>query len=342
MSLKTVSQVVRVFIDSEPLLSIALKNLAAGVCDKLFLPRDVRRLRIAAGLHGKSAYAGLASLSGDDLMSEINLRVRRTRFQLRPVPFGTRVTPDVGMFPAFAPASPDLDAVEIARVIDHRTLHGLISDRDRFRFRKLLPIGYPSALGMRSDVEPWITAIGALPEPHRRFRLADGKAISRGIVWFLTHGALQRFRAAAAPANHAAYLRDLLGLVHLPELDPSTRAIQPTWLFLLRFPGRIIQDVGHYRPSFADALDNRRFLATSTVPGGAPGGSWGQTADLERIDAGAASFDGAQERVTHQLHASDFARRRISFELLGELTTVRGTIRDIHAPSDSAFARIIP
>lgn len=150
----------------------------------------------------------------------------------------------------------------------------------------------------------------SLTEDQRRFSL--DQSFGQPIVWFTNEAGVRRAReyGRAHDLGDADAFCEMLGLGHHEK---------GAWMALLHIPGAAVEQANHYRPLFCDAIKHRYFMMRSSLPDAEPG-PWGQTANLREVKAGAIHYDGAGERVSHQLQNSHFDDGETIFvELLGEL-----------------------
>uniref|UniRef100_UPI0035932F05 hypothetical protein n=1 Tax=Sphingorhabdus sp. TaxID=1902408 RepID=UPI0035932F05 len=240
--------------------------------------------------------------------------------------------PDVPEFanPELAPCR-GLGA-EISTVVGAATICRLMSFEDKLRLADVpFGINIPTAYPDRSGDCSWITSFGAISEADRSFTIERGKNHGRPLVWFTRREEIEALRShPRAALGLADLLRDYLGLIHHKPTIGIGAAASPNHLFLLHYPCSVANDAGHWRPSFVEGIDNRRFKAHRKNKSSA----WGGTVDLEAFQPG------GSERVLLSLQAERFATgERIVAEYLGVVRSTRGT--EANVDDDDAFIKHI-
>lgn len=338
MALLTLTEVAERLIDKEPCLAIVLKNAAAGLDAFLYKKRHLLALLAAAGL-GKRSREGLSHKSGSELVSEMATKIDKIRFTREPVigsPSGrVRFIPDEAAFPVVSKDVPDIAGENLLKVVDHLTFFELLTGTQNILQEEGVDLPRtPKAVAEGS----WAGAMMKLPEDACYFRLTPDHKLFEFLSWFTTTREIES-ALSGKPNGRADKVRDVLGLVDLPLQDKPSRGARRTWLFILHLPGAAVQAAGHYRPSFVEALRHRRFMCRSSHALAVKDPAWGQTADLERLEAGNESFDGVAERVSFPLYGVHFGGMDVRFTFCGELRTRRG--HDDKSPNhwDCQFAK---
>lgn len=203
--------------------------------------------------------------------------------------------------------TPNLAGQNLYSVMPLRYLHHLVPGRAKLRNIVDLPVDTEP-----SDPEGFIQSWADTTKEHRRFDLAV--VWGRPIIWITNQTAVDRARAASRPAGQtdADLFTQTLGLGHY-EVDQMA--------VLITIPGSVVQKAGHYRPTFADAVRHRFFMARSSRPR-ARIGNWGQTAHLAKLTA--SPYDGGAERVSLPITPSHFhPHQKLEVLLLEKVTTNR-------------------
>ncbi|WCM28579.1 hypothetical protein NDN01_06560 [Sphingomonas sp. QA11] len=205
---------------------------------------------------------------------------------------------------------PDADLSGLAgqtfyHVMKLRFLHFLVDTESPLMNDLDLPLGKDPR-----ESDAFLADWEELTDDERRFSLNG--LLGSPIVWFTNEDGAKaaRLYSAANGIGLADAFCEVLGLGHHHAGD---------WMVLLHIPGSAIEKANHYRPLFCDAVTHRYFMAHSClVPG--PTRPWGQTANLRELVLGTIDYDGAVERVSHQLTPSHFeADETIYVEMLGSL-----------------------
>jgi hypothetical protein len=219
---------------------------------------------------------------------------------------------------------------EISTVVGAGTICRLMSAIDRARLADVpFGIDIPASFPNRSGDYSWIERLGRLADEDRRFDIAAGKNHGRPLVWFTRKEEVDDLRShPRAALEFADLLRDHLGLIHHgPTLDVGA-ASTPNHLFLLHYPAAVAVRAGHWRPSFVEGIDNRRFKAHRR----AKKALWGGTIDLDGFRPG------GSERVLLSLQAERLVGgEKILAEYIGAVTSRRGTLANVD--DDEAFVR---
>lgn len=225
------------------------------------------------------------------------------RFQSRPYGVPRKVRSMGVGFPH--QNTPDLSGDTLYTVMKLQWLHGLVDRASPLKTQIDLPINCPPA-----DEAGFLDDWNSLADSERHFSLAG--FLGNPIVWFTDQAGVdmaERFGRDHGLDRADSYC-EALGLGHHKQGE---------WLVLLKVPGNAVQEAGHYRPLFCDAVMHRWFMARSAndVP---PPPEWGQTANIHALLRGVAEYDGPRERVARQIVPAHASTARIEVELLGKLS----------------------
>lgn len=146
------------------------------------------------------------------------------------------------------------------------------------------------ALDTSSDGKTIQTVIGGMQKSARAdsLKTATHLGIPGGVLWFTTSESMDTLIN-----NHDADgIRDCLGLVDIAHgID----------LIAVEFNVSGLRTVTNGRPTIMDAGGHRRFKARADHVDNRNRKTWGQTADLARLESGEANVDGAPERISHPI-----------------------------------------
>jgi hypothetical protein len=220
-----------------------------------------------------------------------------------------RPTPTKYFLPVRVDCAPMDD--KLTSVVPANSLLRILSQNDRDRFSTRFGIDLPRQYTVETGAR-WIPLLAVLPAAERIFTMDEHISHGRPFVWLTQNSEFARAQDAAAGGAVADVFRDRLGLIHHKPLIRNL----PNHLFALHLPKSVVNRCGHWRPSFVEGLDNRRFRAnTASKPS-----DWGKTVDL------AGFAEGGSERVLCRLQRDMFASgERIEFEYLGRVEFTRGT-----------------
>lgn len=214
------------------------------------------------------------------------------------------------------------------------------------RFTLVLPLGVLN-LASADDQQRFADSTGEipgtpecvyqLPDAERYFRLDPTKKLGGETLWFtfkhVIDSVLLTTPSSGSPTS-ADVCRDTLGLIH--------RQPGPTndlHLVALHVPSQVLRSNGHFRPTFMEANDHRRFSAKSRTSGVSNDDPWGRTIDLSPLAHEMVLQDGARERLTQPFRQSDITPDNvILFDPLGKVTIPRGNTQ---TDDDEAFAKAI-
>ncbi|MEW5728811.1 MAG: hypothetical protein AB1918_13375 [Pseudomonadota bacterium] len=181
---------------------------------------------------------------------------------------------------------------------------------------------------------PGTTAcIYALPPEERYFKLDPARHLGGDTLWFTFKTVVDKVLAEPNRADRtsADICRDILGLIHR---QPG--GAKELHLVALHIPSQVLRKNGHFRPTFFEANDHRRFSVKPRAHEVANDDPWGRTIDLEPFADNLGLRDGAHERLTLPFCQSDIAPDDvILFSPLGRVTVPRGNTT---TDDDKAFA----
>ncbi|MEI9926416.1 MAG: hypothetical protein WDN44_00170 [Sphingomonas sp.] len=203
--------------------------------------------------------------------------------------------------------APNLTGQNLYSVMPLRYLHYLVPGSASLRNIVDLPIDTEP-----TDPDGFILSWGDTTETHRRFDLES--VWGRPIIWITNQTAVERARLShrASGQTDADLFTQTLGLGHYKVDEMAV---------LITIPGSVVQKAGHYRPTFADAVRHRFFMARSSRPL-AKVGNWGQTAHLAKLAT--IPCDGCAERVSLPIARHHFhPRQKLQVALLERVTDNR-------------------
>ena len=302
-------------------------NAIGGAGDGLYVLSEAEAL-LAAAAQNALPYESTDSLENIEAFKQV---FNGIRFHERP---GNRPTIRVDEVSTPHRDSPDLNGQTVYSVTTMSGLRHAMSEED---IRRLASNGITIRLdGTVEDEAAFLASLALLSPEEASFVIHSRKGMGRFIIWFTIErcfiDAQTRCSSSSDPISLAESLRSRNGLGHRKAGE---------WLVLLKIPGSIVQKAGHYRPVFCEGGvgSDCWFMSRSSDHGRFDGGPWGQTCDLEALQAGAATYDGAMERVALQPRQEHLGSDRIGFEVLGKVDARYGKADAMARLTDGIWTR---
>lgn len=222
-----------------------------------------------------------------------------------------------------------------AKCMAGRAKYGSNFSFGRGRVSTVLPLGalgvhasYRDLIRLKSEIghdfvdlnnQNFISALTRLEPSKRYFRMRPGQKLGQKFVWITKRTDLKSIYCSgkSSKTGLADRCRDSLGLIH---------RVPPTVLMAIHIPAVVVEKAGHFRPTFLEAGDNRRFSAKARSDGIRVEDAWGHTIDLAYLDRLGKLGNGQHERICRPIDSTMFTKRQtISFDVLGMVTTINST-----------------
>lgn len=247
---------------------------------------------------------------------------------------GKRATRLVNYVPMPLPNTPDISTETVYSVTNIVGLRRAMSEDDIRRLAaKSVVLKNPNN---PTEETSFLSSLSSLSRDEKSFILPRNEGLGRFLLWFTTRECLDeaetRCSLISDPLTLAESLRSRNGLGHRKGGE---------WLVMLTIPGKAIQRAGHHRPIFCDGGVGSEcwFMSRSSDHSRFNGGPWGQTCELETLESGAGSYDGAKERVAVQPRLEHLGADRIYFEVLGRVDARFGTAGAMSRLTDGIWTR---